>query len=350
MKYYTDFLNELNKGRLYPIYLFYGPETYLRKEAVQKIKEQVLTAGDFNYAEVDGEQVLLSEIVSLAEMTPFLGDTRILVVKSANKIFAPRKYISRDSDTNMETLSEKTDSDEEVFIKYLASPNPTTCLILEAGENIDKRKKIYKEVLKHGKVIEFTLLNYQNLCSWLIKKSREAGKKISPGVAREIVYRTGNNLHALSAEIQKVISYAGDKTIISMEDVIAITPTIIEENIFAVVDAIGEKKPARAIEGIKSLLKQKQQPSVILSMITRQIRLIILAGDALRSGKKHDVLASLMGVHPFVARKIAVQQKNFQQQQLVDYIHYLHQLDVSIKSGEQDFLPGIEMFIYEVCR
>lgn len=350
MKYFTDFLDELNRGCLYPVYLFYGPETYLRKEAVKKIKERILPASDFNYTEIDSEQVSLSEIVSLAEMTPFLGDNRILVIKSFNKFFDSKKSSARGFDTDTKVPSEKTNAGEKAFIDYLTSPNPTSCLILEAGEQVDKRKKLYKEILKNGKAIEFSLLSYQNLCSWLIKKARETDKKLSPGVAKEIVLRTGNNLQALSVEIQKIISYTSDKDLISIEDVTAVTPTIIEENIFAVVDAIGEKEPAKAIEGIELLLKQKHQPPRILSMVARQIRLILLVGDALRSGKKYNELASLTGIHPFVARKIADQQKNFQQQQLINCIHYLHKLDVSIKSGEQDFMPGIKMFIYEICR
>ncbi len=344
MEYFTNLLKELKDGKLYPVYLFYGPETYLRKEAIRRIQEFLHPLDDFNFTEVDGERTSSHEIVSLARTMPFLFSKRLVVVKNI------KSFDTNKTSQVSEDEPKKIKAEEMPLINYLESPNPSACVIFQAGEHVDKRKKIYKSILGTGKAIEFSLLKNHHLCSWIEKKAREAGKIINPTVASEILLRTGNKLQALSLEIEKIISYTGDSNVILMEDVAVVTPMPIEDNIFAVVDAIGSKKPAQALAGIESLIKQKHQPPVIMSMIARQIRLILKAGDALCSGTKVHDLAALLGVHPYVAKKVAHQQKNFNRQLLINSIHSLHALDVSVKSGEKDFLPGIKSFILDICR
>ncbi|MFZ5631951.1 MAG: DNA polymerase III subunit delta [Bacillota bacterium] len=354
MKYFIDLVEDLKSGRFAPVYLFFGPEGYLRREAVKKIRDFLLAGGadDFNYTEVDGEEATPGDIISLAAMTPFFSEKRLVVVKNA-KFFAgkkgtagPRQQESADPGESAETAG----AHETPLLKYLAHPTPSTCLVFDAGDQVDKRKKIFKETARVGKAIEFTLLKPEELTVWLEKQARLAGKTLAPGAAAQILARAGNSLQSLAVEIQKLITYAGDSKAITVSDVAAATPAHPEEDVFAVVDAIGERNPARAIAGINRLIRLKQPPPVILAMVARQIRLILRAGEALRSGSNSAGLAARLGIHPYVAKKIAVQQRNFDRRQLISSLHRLHELDVAIKSGKQEFLPGMEMLVMDICR
>lgn len=343
MKYFVDLVNDLKAGRIAPVYLFFGPEVYLRREAVKRIRDIVLAgeADDFNFTILDGEEAPLTEIISQASMAPFIGGKRLVVVQNA-VFFTGKKGADKSPDDDSGKMAP--------LLKCLASPNPGTCLVFDAGENADRRKRICREISKTGKVIEFSPLKPGDLSAWLDKQARLAGKTLAAGTSAEILARTGNSLQALSVEIRKLIAYSGESSIITPEDVAAVTPPHPEEDVFAVVDAIGDKKPARAIEGIARLVRLKHPPPVILAMVARQIRLILRAGEYLRSGTNFGDLASQLGVHPFVAKKMASQQKNFDRRQLLKSLQMLHDLDVAVKSGRQEFLPGMEMFILEVCR
>lgn len=352
MKYFLDLVKDLNEGRIAPVYLFFGPEGYLRREAVKRIRDLLLSGGsdDINYTAVDGEKTTLADIVSLAWLVPFFAEKRLVVVRNAG-FFTSKKTVAETAAQDPEEESPAATRGEEApLIKYLASPNPGTCLVFEAGEQVDRRKTIYREIARSGKVIEFAPLKPAELSAWLEKQARQAGKTLAPGTAAEILARAGTSLQALSVEIHKLILYAGENSVINVKDVAAATPPHPEEDVFAVVDAIGEMNPARAMAGIERLIRQKQPPPAILAMVARQIRLILRAGEALRSGKPPGDLASLIGVHPFVARKMAAQQKNFDRRQLIRSLHRLHHLDVAVKTGRQDFLAGMEVFILDVCR
>lgn len=347
MRYFIELVKDLKEGHLFPAYLFFGPESYLRREAVKRIREAILPGGadEFNYTTLDGEETQASEIASLASMSPLFSGKRLLVVNNAR--FFSRKKGSAES--GKEEAAEAARGDETHILKYLADPSPDTCIIFNTGEEIDRRKKIFKEIARAGKAIEFTLLKAEDLTAWLDKQARLAGKSLAPGAAAEIIARSGNTLQALSMEIAKIISYTGTNRNITINDVLAVTPPNPEEDVFAVVDAIGGRNAARAIAGINRLVLQKQPPLAILAMVARQIRLILRAGEAIRSGIAAADLASRLGIHPFVARKIAAQQRNFNKDQLIRALVVLHGLDSAVKSGKQEFLPGMEAIILGLC-
>jgi len=347
VKYYLELLEDLNQGRIAPVYLFFGPEGYLRREAVKRMRDVIIPGAqnDLNFISLDAQEVSISDILSMASMTPLFADKRLVLVKNSNLF--NRKKNSGDLPEDGDTASVR--KDEAPLLSYIAGPNPGTCLVFDAGEEIDKRKKVYKEIAKNGKAIEFTLLKAEELTMWLEKQARLAGKTLAPGAASEILARAGNNLQCLWVEINKLITYAGVNKVITVDDVACATPPHPEEDVFAVVDAIGERNASRAIAGINRLLLQKHPPPAILVMVARQIRLILRAGEAIRSGNQIRELSQTLGIHPFVAKKIAAQQKNFNRDQLIRWLLNLHELDVTVKSGKQEFLPGMEALIINIC-
>ncbi|MFZ5646689.1 MAG: DNA polymerase III subunit delta [Bacillota bacterium] len=348
MKYFLELVEDLKKGRTAQVYLFFGPEDYLRREAAKKIRDTLFPDGadDFNQVTLDAGETTASEIVSLALMTPLFAQKRLIMVKNAG-FFSQGKS---SADSGEEAGKEPPRKDEVLLLKYFAAPNPDTCLVFDAGENVDRRKKIFKEITKAGKAIEFSLLKPDELTRWLDKQARLAGKSLAPGTAAEIIARAGNTLEALSQEINKLIAYAGENGTITPGDVASATPPHPEEDVFAVVDAIGERNAKRAIEGVNRLVLQKHPPPVILAMVARQIRLILRMGEAVRSGLSQAEHAHRLGIHPFVAKKVLSQQKNFDRKQLIRSLSSLHHLDVAVKSGREDFLPGMEAFVIDICK
>ncbi len=352
MKYFLDLLKDLNAGRIAPVYLFYGPESYLRRKAVEKIRDLLLPGGadDLNYTAVDGEMATPAEIASLAGMAPLFTGKRLVLVKNAIFFAGKKPGPEGPGREDTEDPPAAVRAGETPLLEYLAAPNPATCLVFDAGDHVDRRKKIFREIASKGKVVEFAPLKPEELAAWLEKQARLAGKNLTPGTASALLARTENSLQALSVEIRKLISYSGENSAITVEDVAAATPPHPEEDVFAVVDAIGERNPARAMAGIDRLVRQRHPPPAILAMVARQIRLILRTGEALRSGENPARLAPRIGIHPYVARKMVVQQKNFDRRQLIDSLHRIHDLDVAVKTGRQEFLAGMEAFILDICR
>lgn len=360
MKYYINLLDTLKRGETAPVYLFHGPEAYLRQQALERFREALLTGGaeDFNLNKIDGREVSVKDIVSLAETAPFFTEKRLIIVndpphfRSAKKKGAKEDEIEEsitDENKHSGNPNKKKPPEDDVLINYIASPMPSTCIIFNTSETVDKRKKIYRAIEKNGRVVEFSLLKPRELIKWLEKQSRLAGKQIEAEAAEILLERAGHSLLALHSEINKLIDYAGESAHITREHVIKVTPIPLEEDIFKVVDAIGGKKPGLALAGIRDLLLARQPPQVILTMVARQFRLLLQVKEALAEGCPPGELAGKTGIHPFVARKIHSQVKNFSFDNLVKALHSLQEADLAVKTGRMEFLPAMEMLIIEIC-
>jgi len=336
MKYFVDFLAELKKGDLAPVYLLHGPESYLREQAIERLKEFVLPLGgeQLNFDVLDGSQMSGREIATAAAYASFIPGRRLVLVRSP-QIF--------------EAKSEKNDKDIKHVLDYLSCPNNGTCLVFETAQNVDRRKKIYKETARVGRAIEFTLLKPADLTKWLAKRVKEEGCAIDRVAVEELLARRGRDMYTLYHEIQKLACFIGPGNTISIETVRLMVAPRVEHNIFEVVDAIGEKNCVRALSGIRDLLQQKQQPQQIIGMVARQFRLIFQVQGLAQSGKSREQIIAALKLHPFVYTKIYAQRKNFSAGQLVEALNKLTELDYAIKTGRVDFYPAMEGYILKIC-
>ncbi len=354
MKYFTVLLDSIKRRDFAPVYLFHGPEAYLRRLALEKITEALLGEGneELNLIRLDGEKASAREIVSMAETAPFFSDFRLIIVDRPVQFRGSpgkdRGEVDMDPEDNEENAKiGKKASEDEPLTQYIASPMPTSCVVFSSPDPVDKRKKIYKAVGKHGRVVEFAPLKPVDIRRWLDKQAHLAGKKIESQAADALLTRVGRDLTALHSEMEKLIDHAGEGSVITLDEVKTLTAVPLEESIFSVVDAIGEKNPGKAVSGLKDLLLGRENPQKILSMAARQFRLLLQIKEALAGGCSFGDLAGATGMHPFVVKKVYQQAKGFETGQLIQAIHKLHKIDEDVKGGRLDFTAAMEMFIVE---
>ncbi|MEW6772082.1 MAG: DNA polymerase III subunit delta [Bacillota bacterium] len=322
MRYFLDLLAELEKGEIAPVYLFYGPEVYLQREAVRRFREALVGGDALNYAALDGEEVSPREVVEIADTLPLFSSRRLVVVKNAPYFTSGRQ------------------KEDPALIAYLCQPNAATCLIFCTAAAVDKRREVYKLVQAHGRAVEFTHLAPEDLKKWFQKRARQAGKVFEPGAA-DALLAAGRELTVLANELEKVFAYTGDKATVTAHDVAAVITAAGEETIFAAMDAFGERRYSAALAKIRALL-ETEPAGVVLALLARQLRLIILTQDFLSAGGRGETLARELGVHPFVAKKVAAQARRFPRTEVEELFWSLLELDAAVKTGREEFLAGLE--------
>lgn len=328
MRYFLELLAELEKGLIRPVYLFYGPEVYLQREAVRRFRQAVIgEENSLDYAVLDGEEVSPREVVETASTNTLFSSRRLVVVKNAPYFGSGGK------------------KDDAVLLNCLRQPSSATCLIFCTAGTVDKRRETWKLVQKHGKAVEFTHLAPDDLKKWFQKRARQDGKVIEPAAA-EALLTIGRDLTVLHNELEKVLAYTGDNPVITAADVQAVLTPVHEEAIFAAVDAFGERRYAAAITKLRAVLAREPQ-GVVLALLLRQLRLIILTHELLTSGT--GSLARELGVPPFVAKKVAAQAGRFPRKDAAALFWNLLELDAAVKSGREEFLPGLERRMLLLC-
>lgn len=354
MRVFLDFMENIKREGIAPVYLFYGQEAYLRKQAIEELKRRILTeqSSQFNFDYVDGEEISCGDIVSMAETPPFFSGLRLVVVHHSSYFATPKRlratHKQDDKDiSDTEGQEGIIEASDRILIRYLENACKTTCLVFDASQKVDQRKKIFKIIRKIGHAVEFDYLKTAELSRWLTRRCDRAGKIMAPGCVELLINHSGKDMHMLENELNKLIFYTGNMTSITREDILKITAPQAEENIFSMIDAIGERKAGKALQGLKELLESGYNFAYISYMVSRQFRLILQAQELPRQGNIGPQLSQLLGVHAFAAKKILAQSHNFKPVQVKEILEKLLELDLNVKTGAQDFYPAMEMFIIE---
>jgi len=122
-----------------------------------------------------------------------------------------------------------------------------------------------------------------------------------------------------------------------------------EEDVFAMVDAAGQRNPGKALALLNALLRDQPLPFVF-SMVARQFRLLIIAKEIMQEGGDEYAIAAEGNLHAFVAKKLAAQAPRFSMSELVDIYHQLDRMDERAKTGDATLEVMLETLIADLSK
>ena len=189
----------LQSGKLGHIYIFDGPENWLKERALKQIIDKLLPKEerDLNLDRFDGETSSGGEIISTAQSMPFLSKKRVILVKSAEEF---------------------SSSDAKIISEGLANlPSSTHIFFLYHGK-AGLRETLPATVGSLGSIITFWAPFPNQLPSWVVSEVRQRGKSIGFDAARSIA-ESCSDLQDISNEIDKLILFVGKKKHIDFSDV-----------------------------------------------------------------------------------------------------------------------------------
>lgn len=155
-------------------------------------------------------------------------------------------------------------------------------------------------------------------------------------------------METLDKEMEKLFCYTIGKDEITMEDVDAVCTMQITNHIFQMVDAAAAQDKKKALDYYYELLALREEPLGILSMLTRQFRLLLNVQELMKLGKgKKEIMADAddKPMHPFVAEKCMRQCRNFRRSELLAILEEGIQIEADIKTGQLNKVMGVELFL-----
>jgi DNA polymerase-3 subunit delta len=160
---------------------------------------------------------------------------------------------------------------------------------------------------------------------------------------------TGPDLWSLNNEIDKLVAFSENKHI-KDDDVQIVTSYKGEVNIFLLVDAVIERRSKVAHELLHRLYQTGAVPSYIITMINRQLRMIVMVKDLSQRMSKTQI-KSKAGIPSDMALDRTVKQaKAYSMEHIKTAYHKLLEADLAIKSGKytnEDLT--VELLVSELC-
>lgn len=316
--------HDLESGNIKKLYLIFGEEEYLKRNIKNRFIRHI--AGDrenMNCSLFDGKGVELKEVMNICDTLPFFAERRLVILENTG-------------------ILKKSD---DKFAEYIKSSVPdTTCLVIIESE-ADKRSKIYKTFESAGYVCECQHPKSAELTNWILGLLKQENKNITRPVMEYFLALSGNDMDKISMELEKLFCYTLGKDVIEKEDIDAICSPEINGKIFAMIDAMGERKQKEALELYYDLINTREAPMKILYMISRQFNIMLQVKELVSQGYSSKDIAGKISMSPFVVGGAVKQCRNFSYKSIRKAVNMAVDTEESIKSGRLEEKAGVEMLL-----
>ncbi|MGA6926188.1 MAG: hypothetical protein WBY88_10940, partial [Desulfosarcina sp.] len=161
--------------------------------------------------------------------------------------------------------------------------------LLITTDYVDRRKALFKRIVETGLVVDCTVPKGETRADRLAQDAvmdatvndalAQAGKRMAGDGRRRLMQWTGFDLRTLSGNLEKLISYVGDRPTISDADVTTVLQRTRKDPIFEFTNALADRDLPAILFFMKSLLEDGMHPLQLLAAAANQIRRLLLAKD-----------------------------------------------------------------------
>ncbi len=328
------------------MYILWGEDDFSINRSLEEIKQglgdQALLAT--NTATFDGQQLTLDQLKGVCETAPFLAEKRLVIIQGLLGRFEAR---SKTRGQRKRPPPKEAAGEDRALAAYLTNVPESTVLVLTDGR-LKGTNLILKQLSAGAEVRTFPILREDRLHQWIKREVAEQATTISPQAVELLAKLVGGNLWVMSSEINKLALFASGRRI-EEEDVKAVVSSAGEASVFAMVDAILDFKVGVAELLLEQLLNRGASSAYLLAMLSRQVRLIVLAKELRRQRKAEEEIQSQLGLAPFPLRKTLEQAQRYPLERLVQVYHKLLEADLSIKTGKFEGGLALNLLIAELC-
>ena len=310
--------NDIKNNTFSPIYLLMGEEEYYIDYLTKLIQKNSLKdhEKDFNLNIVYGKDTTVADIISISKQYPVMSEKKLVIVKEAQDL------VKKDIDGNS----------FDDLISYINSPLNSTILVLNfKHKSLDKRKAIYKAILKNGLVFESKKLYENQAQDWIISYLQSFDFTIDKKSSFLITELLGTDINKIANELDKLIVLKSKVKTINSDDVEKFIGISKEFNVFELRKAIGEKNLFKCMKIIDYFSKNpKSNPIVVIVSLIFDFFVKLFIYHSL-SDKSDRSVASALKVNPYFVKDYSSSAKNYSMKSISSKISILREFDLKSK-------------------
>ncbi len=348
---YSFLLNKkISEDSVVPCYFFYGDETFLASEFIDELKKDLISeeVREYNVERFDLDENFWAEVIDLARTIPFfLSPWRIIVVDVAQG--------------KNENLSS---SEQKILEDYFSSPSSRTVIVIVFSGKIKKTSSFFKFFSSLSSSIvqskELRSLKNKVLYSWMDKTLSSLGKRATQDAGRRLKEIAGNDLRRINNEIEKLITFVGEKDLIELDDVNQVSGWVKTFFEWEISDSLARADCEQCLIVLDNLFKEGIKPEYILGSVARFFR-DILQAKLLIKEKNIDKKAIFKELRPQIHEKFG----NFYTTKLKEFFAFverfsmkdlnhvlaeLEKVDSKIKTSSLNPKTLLESFLFDYCR
>ncbi len=321
------------------IHVLYGADNFSLQKALDEIKG---TLGDreslaLNTTFLDGRRLTPAPVIEACNTIPFLANWRLVIVEGLLERFEPAATGKRPEVSEWQAL-----------VDFLPAKPSSTVLAFIDGK-LTRANPLLRKLGKLATMAEFPPLRGPALTAWIAARAKAQGSAMSPRAARLLALTAGDDLWVLSSEIEKLSLYALGRRI-EEEDVQLVTSSVREVSIFNVIDAMADKRLPAAMQMLHQLLIEGTAPTHLLTMMSRQVRLMVIAKDFGRTRPSPEEQRRQLGVSAnYPLQRLLEQSARHSLDRLMDIYQRILDTDLAMKTGKWSDELALDLLMVEVA-
>ncbi|MBM3942312.1 MAG: DNA polymerase III subunit delta [SAR202 cluster bacterium] len=340
-----------------PAHVIYG-DSFLAAQSLKAL-EGGTPLLEANHHRLRGGQARPGDLLELCQAMPFLDNRRLVVVEGLLTTFegSPGRSGAGRSRSRRPDAAPTHDGLRgwETLAQAIPHMPETTVLALVDGP-LAESNPLLSALRPVSQVQRLAAPSGEALARWIKSAAQEKGAGINPPAIRSLMDLVGSDLWTLDRELEKLALYAAGKggaanvPSIDESDVQQLVSQVREASIFNAVDAILEGKPAVALRLVQQLQQDGRDPSYIIAMVERQLRLLALARHLSEQGVAQGEMAGRLGVaSQFAVNKTLEQSRRHSWLDIYWRFHRLLDADLAIKTGRQTPDLALELLVADLA-
>ncbi|PKL72592.1 DNA polymerase III subunit delta [Candidatus Kuenenbacteria bacterium HGW-Kuenenbacteria-1] len=308
----------------------YGEDSFRSKEKLKELIKKFQKEIDFSNSNIlifEGEKIDINKLEQAILTDGFLAKKRMIIIKNLFSQCQNDKFLEK-------ILNILNQENENILIFWEKEK-------IDIKNNI--KKKIFEKLKKEKFTWEFSILIGIKLKDWVKKRIENQGAKIENQALENLIIMVSSDLWRMSNEINKLCTYKLGE-VIYKEDVDLLVAKKINENIFNLVDALGNKNKILALKLINDQLKTNNSVYYLLAMIIRQFRILLQIKDLSLKNESANWRTQLK-LHPFVIQKASIQANKYSFDQLKNIYQQLLEIDIQLKTSQINSKILLNLFI-----
>lgn len=313
---FDDLATAFRHRQFAPLYLLYGEEGWFIDELERLATTHAIAPHerDFNLDVIFGPEANAQAALARCAQFPMMAERRLVVVRGFEKL-----------DGNA------------AFEAYAKAPNPTATVLLLCHRKPDLRSKPYAALKKAAVWSNFESLRDRQLPGWVEGRFRDADVRTESGAAQTLAELSGPDLRSLDAEVDKLVTYVGDRQRVTRDDVLRAAGHSAEQNPFALQAALGRGDVPAALAIADALLStagnRSSEAIRIVALLAAYLTKLWKLTGCLAAGVPQSQWAGQIGVPPFAVREYEPPARRYGPDGIRRALNALLAADLELKGG-----------------
>ncbi len=342
-------------GKLRAGYVLAGDELFLLDRCRAAVLKAFVPADlkDFCLSEFDLGSTSIFEVLDRAQTPSLMAPFQVIFVRGVRQLY---------------TRGAKKDEFAAID-RYFQSPNPQALLLFVADflripsdsrrmelDDRNRYERLTETLGEHCGMVELARANEEDAMRWAVATAQDAGAKLEPDAARELVDALGADMMLVASELEKLLLYATGRGKITLGDVETMVLSAKQRTLYELTDAISARDRVRALGLLQGLLNSSDagEEGAIghLYMLAKTFRqmLVILEKNVRDSRAIWQALWQGFRMPPFAADDLIRQARRYKsRRELTRALRLVARADLELRSTTPDKRLVLERLIYELA-